>query len=255
MTKAKSIAALVAFIAMEGCGGSGGGAAAGGIVTPPPTPEDPIQTLRIMPLGDSITRGSDPSVSYRKLIEPALGRLVTFQFVGSRSDNSAGMRYPSYEAHQGWCMTDFLGKNPKRVPSGIPPIDGWIKAANPDYIFFMLGVNEPKTSEDGYFALYDELLRRVYNNAPNVVFVWAKVMPTTRAGEADRRIPLNRAIERVAAKYTGLRKRVVIVDPGAKLNPATMTTDGIHPNEVGFQIVADAYLDGFKRIAGVGTSK
>lgn len=72
------LAAVFAFTAACDGGGSGGD-------TPSRTPA-PAATLRIMPLGDSITEGDNEAATYRYYLQEDLeGAGVAVDFVGSRS--------------------------------------------------------------------------------------------------------------------------------------------------------------------------
>ena len=94
-----------------------------------------VNPVRIMPLGDSITRGliiPEPGVvpgGYRtRLFQRLTREWRPVEFVGSANDNPGECPSPNHEGHGG-CRIDEL----------LAGIDGWLAAACPDIVLVHAG--------------------------------------------------------------------------------------------------------------------
>jgi len=144
------VAALVVATTATGC--IGGGDDRG-------RPEAPVsegrlgrdEVVRIMPLGDSLTEGGDPSQptsspqSYRGYLEARLTAAgYRVDFVGSQRRPAIGGTDPDHEGHGGFTIgpdssTSCAGCGPANLDAGIAT---WLRDAQPDVILLMIGVND-----------------------------------------------------------------------------------------------------------------
>ena len=90
-------------------------------------------TVRIMPLGDSITRGwygSAYSWGYRKPLYVSLTNGgYNFDFVGGQTDGN--FPDPQHEGHDGWQADNIL-----------PYLQGWLNTHRPDVVLLHIGTND-----------------------------------------------------------------------------------------------------------------
>jgi len=90
-----------------------------------------FEALRVMPLGDSITKGagSPTSASYRMaLAERLLRGGMEINYVGSESGGTGADT--QHEGHGGWSIDELSAE-----------LDGWLAAARPDIVLLHAGTN------------------------------------------------------------------------------------------------------------------
>lgn len=144
--------------------------------------EDTAQAspLKIMPLGDSITRGSNrinyPNGSipggYRRELGLRLSSAgISYDFVGSRSDNAA----PGMDPHHN-------GVDGIRTDQVLANINNWL-GTNPDVVLMHLGTNDmlqhvPIGTAIGNLGT---LITRITQNAPNRKLYVSTIIPIDEA--------------------------------------------------------------------------
>ena len=121
--------------------------------------------VEIMPIGDSITRGSwtpysvrnDVPGGYRKtLFQQLVATGATVDFVGDKSDNAAAAIDPHHNGNDGWRTDQMLAALPT-----------WL-AADPDVVLLKAGTNDilqQKTVPDILRNLENLILETVYDNS------------------------------------------------------------------------------------------
>lgn len=226
-TRLASRLAIATWLAFAGCDGGG---------SPPARSEAAAGALKVMPLGDSITEGSNEAATYRYWLQKQLeGAGVAVDFVGSKSGVFRGEpRFsdfdPDHEGHWGWTTGQVLRE-----------IDGWATAARPDVVLLHLGsndfANDPSVVPPNLSAIIDSLRNA---NADVVVFL-ARIIPMAGAPR-DPLNALNAAIERMGREKSTERSRVEIVAQDDGFDPAADTYDGLHPNEPGEKKMAEKWF-------------
>ncbi len=189
------------------------------------------QTLKIMPLGDSITFGSpDRSYGgYRRLLGTLLandGYLVAF--VGSRRSGEGVTPDPNNEGHPGWTIP--------QMKNGIDT-EGWLEASRPDIVLLHIGTNDIRKGDaasapSNLSVLLDDILARV----PQTHIIVAQIIPFRRGPDPGHQ-SYNAAIPGVVASKG---PRVSMVDMQAVLSPSDYA-DGLHPNAGGYDKMARAW--------------
>ncbi|MEV4138450.1 cellulose binding domain-containing protein [Dactylosporangium sp. NPDC049742] len=198
--------------------------------------------VRVMPLGDSITAG--PGCWRAKLWH----RLQTsgytnIDFVGGVSDGGGcnpGYAYDfDHEGHGGFSATGIADNNQ------LPP---WLAAARPDVVLMHLGTND---MWGGYIptatklAAFTKLVGQMRAQNPAVRIVVAQIIPMSASAcatcPADV-VALNAAIPGWAAGLTTAQSPIVVADLWTGFDAATDTGDGVHPNDAGFQKMADRWF-------------
>lgn len=199
-------------------------------------PAQPTKTARIMPLGDSITVLSRGSTYRSYLWQLALGKGYRIDLVGSQQDIFKGKPSTDFdidhEGHPGWRADQVLAQ-----------IREWAIAAQPDFVLIHLGHNDLCQGQDiastvGDLAVIIDRLRTVN---PRVGIVLAQVIASSSSCHSQ--IPaFNAELPALAASKTSAYSPVIVVDQYTDFFPATMTTDGVHPNAIGNSQIAERWF-------------
>ena len=217
------------------------------------------ETVTILPLGDSITRGDIGSANDYGYRQPLYQKLVNngydFDFTGSQKDGD--FPDPNHEGHDGktasWLNDRLNG-----------PTDYWLEKYKPDVILCHIGTNDltnptcdiPDTAQDA-----NETLEIIYYDFdPNATVILTKIILTKDDPVADARIiQYNLLLEDIAQVWSDDGFSIITVDMENALNYSTDMYDWLHPNDAGYAKMADvwfnaldAYLD--NRIAPAITS-
>ena len=234
-------------LTMTGCpSGSSGSAGGGAAVTakpfaatslalaaaPPSAPVfDPCPSdgtpCRIMPLGDSLTSGTDGQDGYRGSLYTrlkALGR--PFDFVGSLPGGTAGT---GQEGHPGMHI-DLLTQY-----EGI-----WLPAAKPHVILLLMGSNDLDINYLGHVVTFGQVLDACLQLLPNSLIVVSLIPTTTYA--PDKAVAFNAALTDVVKARIAQGKHVQLVDGHSALRLRDLGPDGLHPAHSGYVRMADVWL-------------
>jgi len=206
--------------------------------------------VRVMPLGDSITAG--PGCWRPKL----WNRLQTsgysgIDFVGTQSDGGGcnpGYSYDfDHEGHGGYSATSIADNNQ------LPP---WLAAAKPDIVLMHLGTND---MWGGYIPLqnkltaFTKLIGQMRAANPAMKVVVAKIIPMSAAAcatcPADV-VALNNALPGWAAGLSTAQSPIAVADLWTGYDAVADNSDGVHPNNTGFQKMADAWYPAVARMLG-----
>ncbi|MFC2173399.1 SGNH/GDSL hydrolase family protein [Acidobacteriota bacterium] len=202
-----------------------------------PTPEVRAQTVKIMPLGDSITQANTDYDSFRR----RLWRLLEDEgydvdFVGSQDFNWGGPPPHSdfdrdHEGHAGWRADEVLIDLP-----------GWADTYRPHIVLLHLGTNDIMQSQ-GVGSTIDELgwlIDELRAANPRVIVLLAKLIPHNWASPGVE--PLNSQIPALAvSKYTS-ESPVIVVDQYKGFDATLDTYDGIHPDVGGESRMANKWF-------------
>ncbi len=201
-------------------------------------------TVRIQPLGDSITEGFLGLDSYRVPLWPLLAAQgCDVDFTGSVHTEPDGVTDGDHEGHSGF-RTDEIEAQ----------LAGWLVGNAPDVVLLHLGTNDILQSVATNVA--DQNLRdiigllRVAN--PNVTVLLAQVIPNEPANEAAT-LALNAAIATIAGDLDGPASPVLLVDHYTGYDGATLNADGIHPNATGEARMAQVWTDALLPVLGAQT--
>jgi lysophospholipase L1-like esterase len=198
-----------------------------------PVPDGP----KILPLGDSITFGVGSSTrsGYRTdLLERLAAVGVDADFVGSQS-NGVGADL-DHEGHPGW-----------RIDQVREHVDGWLAQAQPDVVLLDVGTNDYVQSYDQEMApaRLSDLIDRILASSPTVRVVVAKLLLPLGQKRARGVAAFNATIPVVVA---GKGPRVAIADM-SRISRRN-TTDGLHPNDLGYRQMAYQWFQSIRTILG-----
>jgi lysophospholipase L1-like esterase len=258
-------AALAALALQPGCATH-----ARSVGTPTHIPAD--KTLRIMPLGDSITRGSGYG-NYRHPLQSLLAQGgYKAQFVGGSTEQSFSYHgsdpeqtftpyQPDHEGYGGFRIDQIAADTPDKDDGGVsyPGLSHALAADKPDVVLLMLGTNDVRPFGDGVvdpggpgygggtgFAAdaaqhLDGLVSRLYDGRPGLTLVLATITPlAARAKEASVEA-LNAFIPRIVAAHRKQGQNVLLAEMHSALTVGDLSPDGVHPGTVGYDKMARSW--------------
>ena len=222
-------------------GGAAGAAGAGGTGAYAPCPMNGTP-CKILPLGDSITRGAKSSndAGYRsqlfKLIVAANQKVT---FTGSLTNGptqESGQPFPRmHEGHSGWTINQ-LGP---LIPS--PGLDG-----KPSIILLHIGTNDIGSRDPtGMATRLDALVDKLAQNAPDALIVVAQITPART--DNDIRDAYNAKIPGIVQSHAAKGRHIISVDQN-KLPMSGLNSDGVHPNDQGYAYMAGIWYAAIKDI-------
>ena len=232
-------------------GAAGGGAGAGGTgaYNPCPTSGSPC---KILPFGDSITRGAKSSddAGYRsqlfKLIVAAKQKVT---FTGSLTNGPttvSGQTFPRmHEGHPGWTIdpgynmiSSSYGGISSLVPS--PALNG-----NPNIILLHIGTNDLFARDTANMSTrLEALIDKIAANAPSALIVLAQITPR---GTTDAALTTyNSRIPGIVQSHAAKGQHIIGVDMSKLPVPSDLNSDGTHPNDQGYAYMAGIWYAAIK---------
>lgn len=203
-----------------------------GTITPPG------DTVRILPLGDSITRGKNTHWSYRRDLEAALaGAGCSFDFVGSQSGPTTGPGAPlndrDNEGHSGLRTDEIRAR-----------LSNWLPGNEHDWALIHAGTNDvlQGTSISAARTNISQIIDKLRGANPNVGILLAQIIPNLPANEAAV-VALNDEIDSLAAQKHTTASPVIVVNHYSGYNTFNHNYDQIHPNDAGEAIMAVRWFD------------
>lgn len=197
-------------------------------------------TLRIMPLGDSITHGSAIQGGYRiGLWERFLDTNQQVDFVGSESNGPLTIDR-DHEGHPG-----------KAIQYIQEEVNGWLNANPPQMILLMIGTNDML-----YPGVYDspsapqrlnELIQNITINSPETELFVASIPRLNDPVANNRARVFNSQLPEIVDAYVREGKRVHYVDMYSALTPSDLA-DGVHPNTIGYGKIADTWYESISEL-------
>ena len=205
---------------------------------------EPLDPVKIMLIGDSITECASSSSAYRRYLDGMLrrqGNLI--DFVGSRNKHNDNKTEPdSYQYdvdHEGhWGKnSEWLAKNmPARLTGDVP-----------DVAVIYMGTEDVVSSTSVAEPLNDEIIENIgkvikalRSKNRNVKIVLAKIIPVR--GKADKVNLLNLKISRYIKAHSTTRSPVVMTDQHTGFNVSRDLPDGVMlPNVAGAKKMARVF--------------
>ena len=201
----------------------------------PPTVAAQPPTVKIMPMGDSITVGESPDiiaaryVGYRLPLYQRLGKVgLRFNFVGSIQSGDARLPDRDLEALGGRTIEEISEWAQARVA-----------AADPDVILLMAGTNDAAQElSTGVEARYRTLLQEIWEGNPDVE-VLAATIPQIGYAPWQAHVPaINTGIRAAVAAEITAGNPVTLVETPTTI---AMSSDTLHPSEAGYATLADMW--------------
>jgi acyl-CoA thioesterase I len=194
------------------------------------TPNAPSsRTLKVMPLGDSITDGYFVPGGYRIDLWRHLNkRGYKIDFVGSLRNSSEALPDPDHEGHSGW-----------RIEEIHRMIRVWFSRSQPDIILLLIGTNDLAQGYDVERApdRLNALIEEIFLQLPKVQLFVASIPPIGEPFLNQRVISYNRSIANLVQQKQTEEKSIYFVDLYYILSLDDLP-DGVHPNREGFRKIA-----------------
>ncbi|KAF6813686.1 cellulose-binding family ii [Colletotrichum plurivorum] len=192
-----------------------------------------------MPLGDSITGnpGCWRALLWKKLQENSIKNT---DFVGTWKGQGCGFEYDGEnEGHGGLLVTEIAREN---------MLEGWLRETKPDIIMMHLGTNDVWSDKKPHdiIGAYDKLVDTMRESKGTMKILVAEIIPLNPSNcpECGQRVDnLNKAIREWAPKRSNEKSSIVAVDCHKDFDVKAMTRDGVHPNDKGNEMLAEAWYD------------
>ena len=203
------------------------------------------QSIRIMPLGDSITQGYRGYDSYRRELWLKLNRAgARVDFVGSLKKNHWGMPLHTdfdmdHEGHWGWRADQVLAK-----------MDKWAAMNVPDIVLLHLGTNDIGGGQDIEETVdeIEEIIKILRKHNAKVKVLLAQIIPLKNKAVINRIKEFNNQLVKLSKSISTEESSVILVNHFDGFDPQTDTYDGVHPNECGTDKMADKW---YKALVGL----
>ena len=205
------------------------------------SPAQAEETLRIMPLGDSITRGyfGGNSNGYRKnLYLDLINTGLDIDFVGGETDGDfADTNHEGYDNKAAsWLNADMS-----------------IRLSNypPDYILYHIGTNDLKDGSDIEIYVQDanDTIGIIYGFDPDITVMLAKIILTSNDEIVNTRIrAYNLLLGDIVQAWSDAGYLISTVDMENALTYPDDMWDLLHPNVTGYAKMADVWYDALENV-------
>jgi len=209
-------------------------------------------SIRIMPLGDSITDGSGAAGGYRLPLYIALTNAgYNVDLVGTATDNSApGLGTEvNHEGHGGWRITS--------------PVNGlydfmysWFEAIeDPHVILLHIGTNDSGgfNANTNDVNNLDKLITRLTECQPSAQIIVTSLMKRDEPNYTLITNYFNPYVPGKVARQQGLGRHVTFLDMHAYVELTDMP-DHLHPNAGGYQKMANAWFPAITNVIGTNVT-
>jgi lysophospholipase L1-like esterase len=232
----RPLSALLMALAAAVPGTAAAGAAAAAV------PAASTTALRLMPLGDSITWGVGSSTGngYRgPLRNEVTADGHPTDFVGTLRGGT--MSDPDNEGHSGY-----------RIDQIAALADASLARYRPNVVTLEIGTNDLNGDYQVSTATarLKSLVDQITADAPDATVLVASLIVSTSAGEEQHRAAFNQAVPGIVESEQAAGKHVGYVDMSA-LTSADLS-DSLHPNDGGYQKMADAFHRGVQAADSAG---
>jgi lysophospholipase L1-like esterase len=197
--------------------------------------------VRVMPLGDSITEGTQVPGGYRiGLWQRLAAGGYRVDFVGTQSNGPASLGDHDHEGHPGWRI-DQIDAN----------IAGWLSTAAPRTVLLHIGTNDVLQNYNlaGAPSRLSALIDHITAGAPAADVFVATIIPLASASQEAAARTFNAAVPGIVQSKVNAGKHVHLVDMHAALTAGDLT-DGIHPTAAGYDKMAATWYAALRSVPG-----
>ncbi|SHM30105.1 SGNH/GDSL hydrolase family protein [Ruminococcus flavefaciens] len=220
----------------------------------PSTPKQAVfaaDTIKIMPLGDSITYGMADEGGYRKYLSYFLQQngYSNVDLVGPEGKDSASFNYngqkvnydDNHAGYSGYTITNLQGGWFGQLNGILETMQGgdYIKKYSPDIILLQIGTNDVSNghldgSEERLHTLLDYLKEKMPSDGKIFLTTIPDLGNTGWGGNSNGDIAkYNELIKKVANDYSS--KNVIYADIHSVIDASKDLADGVHPNAGGYE--------------------
>lgn len=197
--------------------------------------------VRVMPLGDSITEGTQVPGGYRiGLWQRVAAGGYRVDLVGSQFNGPAALGDHDHEGHPGWRI-DQIDAN----------IAGWLRTSNPHTVLLHIGTNDvlQNYNQSGAPGRLSTLIDHITAAAPTAEVFVATIIPLANSGQESAVRTFNAAIPGIVQSRANAGKHVHLVDMHAVLTAADLV-DGVHPTAGGYDKMAATWYAALRSVPG-----
>jgi len=216
-------------------------ALAGAVTQPGVAAAESNGGVRVMPLGDSITEGTQIPGGYRTgLWQRVAGAGYRVDFVGTQFNGPAALGDHDHQGHPGW-----------RIDQIDATIAGWLRTAGPRTVLLHIGTNDILQNYNVSSApsRLSALVDRITAAAPTADVFVATIIPLASANQEAAARTFNAALPGIVQSKVNSGKRVHLVDMHAALTTADLI-DGIHPTAGGYDKMAATWYAALRSVPG-----
>jgi lysophospholipase L1-like esterase len=201
--------------------------------------------VRVIPLGDSITEGTQVPGGYRiGLWQRMAAAGFRVDFVGTQFNGPANLGDHDHEGHPGWRI-DQIDAN----------IVGWLRATTPHSVLLHIGTNDVLQNFNLASApnRLSTLIDHITATTPTAEVFVATIIPLASASQEAAVRTFNAAIPGIVQRNVNAGRHVHLVDMHSALTAADLT-DGIHPTASGYDKMAATWFAALQSVPGsIGT--
>jgi lysophospholipase L1-like esterase len=197
--------------------------------------------VRIMPLGDSITEGTQVPGGYRIGLWQRLAAAgYRTDFVGSQFNGPAALGDHDHEGHPGWRI-DQIDAN----------ITGWLRTSTPRTVLLHIGTNDvlQNYNVSGAPSRLSTLVDHITATVPSADVFVASIIPISNSGQESAARTFNATIPGMVQSKVNAGKRVHFVDMHAALTTGDLI-DGVHPTAGGYDKMAAVWYNALRAVPG-----
>jgi len=214
---------------------------AAALVHPPAAAAESNGGVRVMPLGDSITEGTQVPGGYRiGLWQRLAAGGYRVDFVGSQYNGPSSLGDHDHEGHPGWRI-DQIDAN----------ITGWLRNTTPRTVLLHIGTNDilQNSNVSGAPGRLSTLIDHITAAAPSAEIFVATIIPLANAGQESAVRTFNSAVPGIVQSKANAGKHVHLVDMHSVVSTAELI-DGIHPTAGGYDKMAAAWYSALRSVPG-----
>ena len=197
--------------------------------------------VRVMPLGDSITEGTQVPGGYRIGLWQRLAAAgYRTDFVGTQFNGPAALGDHDHQGHPGWRI-DQIDAN----------ITGWLRTATPRTVLLHIGTNDILQNYNVSSApsRLSTLVDRITSTAPGAHVFVATLIPLASSGQEAAARTFNAALPGIVQSKVAAGQRVHLVDLHAALTTGDLI-DGVHPTAGGYDKMAATWYAALRSVPG-----
>jgi lysophospholipase L1-like esterase len=197
--------------------------------------------VRVMPLGDSITEGTQVPGGYRNgLWQRFTGAGYRVDLVGSQFNGPPGLGDHDHEGHPGWRI-DQIDAN----------VVTWLRNTTPRTVLLHIGTNDilQNFNVAGAPGRLSTLVDRITATVPDADVFVATITPLANQNQEAAVRAFNTTIPGMVQSKVNAGKRVHLVDMHAALTTADLI-DGVHPTATGYDKMAAAWYAALRSVPG-----
>lgn len=196
-------------------------------------------SLRLMPLGGSVTQGvgSSGRAGYRRLLrEMLLSSSVEINMVGSRQTGS--MPNNDHEGWRGFRIDEIDQKARKSVEKLLPNVFT-VNAGSNDCL------QDFKLDESG--KRMGDMLDYLWQASPHSTILLSTLLVNANKEVDSRVMRVNDQFRDLVEKKAKEQKRILLVDMYSEQGPQSHhLVDGTHPDDEGYDLMAKLWLKGIQ---------